>query len=101
MVIVLVLLDPEPVAVRRLTYRLYDSGMTRAIHARCLLDAHWLARGYRSINTFSGSIPSEIGILSNVHDMRVANNLFTGTLPGELSLLATMVSLVLAREYYV
>ena len=49
MVIVLVLLDPEPVAVRRLTYRLYDSGMTRAIRARCLLDAHWLNRGYRSI----------------------------------------------------
>ena len=51
MAIVLVLLDPEPVAVRRLLdlQTVYDSGMTRTIRARCLLDAHWLARGYRSI----------------------------------------------------
>jgi len=43
-----------------------------------------------SVGLLSGTIHSEIGLLSNLEILRFTNNLVTGTLPTELGLLTKM-----------
>lgn len=39
-------------------------------------------------NNIGGSIPTEIGLLSDLDDMKLEHNSLTGTLPSELGLLS-------------
>jgi Leucine-rich repeat (LRR) protein len=47
-------------------------------------------------NMFSGSLPSELGLLTNLLQLRARNNLLTGIVPSQLLMLTELRSLQLA-----
>jgi len=49
-------------------------------------------------NSFTGTLPSEIGLLTGLIEFFSSNNLFTGTLPSEIGLLTKLTRLEL-REF--
>ena len=47
----------------------------------------------------NGTIPTEIGLLKNVQNMRLAGNEFTGIIPTELGNLTSLVNLFLKQNF--
>lgn len=57
-----------------------------------------LARVLLDGNSFSGPLPTEVGLLSAVSHFSLANNLFTGTIPSEISMLMPVKDLFLQNN---
>eukprot|EP00526_Cylindrotheca_closterium_P027429 CAMPEP_0113620744 /NCGR_PEP_ID=MMETSP0017_2-20120614/10578_1 /TAXON_ID=2856 /ORGANISM="Cylindrotheca closterium" /LENGTH=55 /DNA_ID=CAMNT_0000530429 /DNA_START=21 /DNA_END=184 /DNA_ORIENTATION=- /assembly_acc=CAM_ASM_000147 len=46
---------------------------------------------YLQNNQFSGSIPTEIGLLSNIEDLDLSGNNLTGSIPSEIALMPNLI----------
>ena len=53
---------------------------------------------YLSFNELAGTIPAELGSLSNLQSLNLSSNRLTGTIPGELGSLSNLESLYLSSN---
>ena len=59
-----------------------------------------MAKLYISFNKFTGSIPTELGELTNLKEFYAYTNDFTGFLPTELGNLVEMENLVIGKNSF-
>ena len=88
-------LGSNPTRVTRL--RLYSKGLNGTIPSELgnLSNLEWLSL---NVNQLTGEIPSELGSLSNLRFLYLEGNRLTGTIPPELSGLFNLASLYLSRN---
>jgi Leucine-rich repeat (LRR) protein len=53
-----------------------------------------------SNNAFTGTVPSELGLLTALTELQLDNNAFTGTVPSELGLLTALTYLTLDNNAF-